>query len=467
MRTLLTMICAALLAVGFAYTAKAEVQNVRVGGDIEVRGIWQKDLDLDSSKGTPSVADFYYQIARVYVSADLTDDVNAYVRFINDRFWGDNYAGSWYSLGAVPNVDANDVNIDLAYITLNNIYGYSADLRIGRQELKCGEGFLIGDGVNDIYVNVTGKTFAYVRGPRKAFDAIRLTSRYESHTLDLFTAKIEETYGGATVFPFYVYNDADVYGVNWNYNAGDRGIYDVGLFHTVQNVNAYDNISKVKGDNTTTALALRGEIAIPVASTLKLKGEVVKQWGEVANVGPSGSDVKKVKRDAWGGYVEGEYAFETTYEPYVGLGYIYLSGDKKNKKVSTDPLDPGKWEGFDPMFTSETYGEIADFVYGGGRMTNAKIWKVSAGLNPVEKLNVDLTYYTIDTAEKVWTGTEYANKNVGDEYDLTLTYDYTEDVSFSLCYATFKPGKFWKDIFGNSKMKATATALLGGVKVTF
>ncbi|HEX68509.1 MAG TPA: hypothetical protein ENG13_05565, partial [bacterium] len=92
------IVLAFVLFAGYSLALNAEVQNVRVGGDIEVRGIWQKDVDLiaEDSYGDgksapewiPRTTQFLYQIARIYVSADLTDNVNAYVRFVNDRTWG-------------------------------------------------------------------------------------------------------------------------------------------------------------------------------------------------------------------------------------------------------------------------------------------------------------------------------------------------------------------------------------------
>ncbi|HIE43902.1 MAG TPA: hypothetical protein EYP78_03785 [Candidatus Omnitrophica bacterium] len=201
---LLNIICALTLVLGSSLIAKAEVQNVRVGGDIEVRGIWQQDMDLiagDDRGGdnTAAATDLYYAVTRAYISAELTDNVSTNIRFLNDRVWGE--AANWMGplgpviFGGLSGPTGDEVAIDLAYLTLSEIYDYPMSIYIGRQEIKVGEGFLIGDAVNDVYASDTkgdGNADTYVYGPRKAFDAIRTQWSYEPHTIDLIIAKVNE-----------------------------------------------------------------------------------------------------------------------------------------------------------------------------------------------------------------------------------------------------------------------------------
>ena len=445
---LTTLLLLITLLFGFTYVAKAEVQNVRVGGDIEVRGIWQKDLDLIDEEGTPKIAQFAYQIARIYVSADLTDNVNTYVRLLNKRWWGDYYGTDWYPIGNIYDADSNDVNIDLAYLTLAEMFGYPVSLTVGRQELKYGEGFLVGDGVNDIWINSTSKTAAYVYGARKAFDAIKLSSRYEDSTIDLITAKLSEGYG--------VGSDENLYGVNWNLATDIYGTWDFAVFFKEQ------NDSYKEGKDMTTAFSIRGEGDIPQVTVGKLhvKGEVVKEIGKVEGGEPDGDEADL---DAWGGYVGVKYTFENPYEPYIGLAYTRMTGDKAN----TD-----KVEGFDPMYQDEKYGELADVLLFSGRATNAKIAQVSFGIKPVEKLAIDIDYYTFE-ADQAATSPYYIekeadNRKLGNELDLAVTYDYTEDVQFGLTCAVFNPGKQIKDLNDYYDLDtAQAQAVIGSVKVTF
>jgi len=455
---LLTAVCALVLVLGLSFSASAAVQNVRVGGDIEVKGIYQRAYDIYNEieafgftvyENDPVVHDYLAEITRLYVDASLTDNVSAYVRVLSER--------DWDTLTAV----SDDVNIDLAYLTLSEMYGYPFSLTIGRQELKYGEGFLVGDGVRV-------SEFTYQYDARKAFDAIKAVWDYEPHQLDLFVAKITEgsnfdpVFGGAPVD-----SDEDLYGINWNYDGGMYGLWDLGLFYDSSNiVVASDN------ENRTWALSLRGEGTIPQidVGTLALKGEVVREWGTVeGGLTPTG-DIEVL--DAWAGYLEGEYTFDNVYAPYLGLGFIYMSGDDDD----SDPI-----EQFNPLFEDEKYGEIAEVVYGlyymtGDTMiTNANIWKLSAGVNPTENTSLDLTYYSLYAAQPVFAYTgdpEDQSKHIGSEYDLTFTYNYSEDVTFGLMYGMFLPGKFFKQ--GDEETAGivdvsleNAQELMGSVKVTF
>jgi len=183
---LLTAVCVLALVLGLSFSASAAVQNVRVGGDIEVKGIYQDSYDIINEVEIagvkvydqgPSVHDYLTQTVRLYVDAALTDNVEAYIRLI----WNQDIDNA--------GVNADDVELDLAHLTLNEMYGYPCSLTIGRQELLYGEGFLVGDGLRP---GVVDSATVYQYDTRKSFDAIKAVWDYEPHQLDLFVAKIQE-----------------------------------------------------------------------------------------------------------------------------------------------------------------------------------------------------------------------------------------------------------------------------------
>ncbi len=486
---LLTAVCALALVLGLSFSASAAVQNVKVGGDIEIKGIYQRAYDIideielnnvtvydNNGFGavTDNIAhDYLMTITRLYVEASLTDNVSAMVRVINERDWDMNYD---------PASNVDDIDIDLAYLTLAEMYGYPFSLTIGRQELLYGEGFLVGDGVR-----VSENTYQY--DSRKAFDAIKAVWDYEPHQIDLFIAKIVEgsnvaPVGGGTVWAPWTNGlqpvdiDNDLYGLNWNYDGGMYGLWDFGLFYNRFNTPGVDD------ETQTWALSIRGEGTIPQidVGTLALKGEIVKEWGTVEAFTTPGTIITgdPERLDAWAGYIEGEYTFDNVYAPYFGLGYIYMSGDD----YDNDPVQT-----FNPLFEDETYGEIAEVIYGlqywagpgDTLMTNASIWKLAAGVNPTEATALDLTFYSITAPKSVWSWTFLASGDlddiddqsnyVGSEYDVNFTYNYSEDVTFGLMYALFIPGKFFEegadDTAGLDYSLDNAQQLMGSVKVTF
>ncbi|MDD5455047.1 MAG: alginate export family protein [Candidatus Ratteibacteria bacterium] len=460
---LLTAVCALALVLGLVFSASAAVQNVRVGGDIEVKGIYQRSYDIYNEievgpltiyDNNPVVHDYLMQNVRLYVDAALTDNVEAYVRLIYTQDWG-------------MGVNIDDVELDLAYLTLNEMYGYPFSLTIGIQELLYGEGFLVGDGVRPATIDSLGTAYQY--DTRKSFDAIKAVWDYEPHQLDLFIAKIAEGSAVSPVGAAPTDTDRDLYGINWNYDGGVYGLWDLALF--------YDRVNTLfsEDETQTWALSLRGEGTMPQidVGTLALKGEIVREWGTVepALQPVSATTGENEILSAWGGYVEGEYTFDNVYAPYLGLGYIYMSGDNDD----SDPI-----EQFNPLYEDETYGEIAEVVYGlyylmgDTTMTNASIWKISAGVNPTENTSLDLTYYSLYAPQPIFSITgdlDDQNQYIGSEYDLAFTYNYSEDVTFGLMYGIFLPGKLFKN--GTDDLAAwdisldNAQEITGSVKVTF
>src|SRR3989338_8971955 len=96
----LIMILALAFVVGIAFSAYAEVQNVKVSGDINVQGVSRNNLILRGNSNAPKFDDVQTAFneydrrisgiisqMRLRVDADLTDNVSTTVRLINERVW--------------------------------------------------------------------------------------------------------------------------------------------------------------------------------------------------------------------------------------------------------------------------------------------------------------------------------------------------------------------------------------------
>ncbi len=404
-------ICALVLVLGICLPAQATVQNIRVGGDIQIRGIARDTWDLDDVAGALGDDENWLDSAiRLQIEAELMDDVAASIRLINERDW--------------EGVGAEDIELDLAYLTLDHMFGFPVKATLGRQEILFGEGFLVGDGYN-----VTprwGDIIAYGKSVRRAFDALRLTYQVFPYTVDLFTAKILD----------YPYPDMDLYGLNIHFNHLDIATFDLGYFIAEG------------ADVEVRALSLRGEgeILIQGAPGLTVKGEHVWQAGDAG----AGIDLE----DARGWYLGAEYALpDVLYEPYFGVAFIFMSGD--------DP-DTREIETFDPLFEDKAWGTFAELNPLVELSTNAKIWRLAAGLRPTDALSLGLSYYILELEEPVVELLGVRDEDLGDELNLNLTFDYTEDVQFGLCMSWFDPGDALV-----AEGDDTATQIVGSVKVSF
>ena len=174
----------------------------------------------------------------------------------------------------------------------------------------------------------------------------------------------------------------------------------------------------------------------------------------------------------------------------VGFEYLYVSGGERDDR-------DGHYEEWDPMYRSKQMGTIRDYLetiyrtndnLDTGGWTNQHTIKASSSLDLgelVDGLNLNLAYLHYWFAEEPLPG---ANKEVGDEVNMLVTYDYTEDVQFALNGAWFIPGSYYdragvgngeRGLRANNTIWAlnaassnrasndTAVSIVGSCKVTF
>jgi len=231
----LILVLALVFAFGITAVAFAEVQNVKVSGDILMQGLNRTNIILRENSAPPrsvSSPATYNQYSnkingflshiRVRVDADLTDNVSATVRLINERMWGSEYNSYIDSTGtevAVGKGNSTDVQLDLAYVTAKEFLYSPLTLTVGRQELHFGNDLIIGDVDTNNLMSGHGITGAsagqYLPRSlddltlRKSFDAIRATLNYDPLVVDAVFARIDKTVDD---------NDAvDLWGANANY----------------------------------------------------------------------------------------------------------------------------------------------------------------------------------------------------------------------------------------------------------
>ena len=437
----LGMFCTAALLVGLlSLPANAEVQNVEVSGDITVRGIYRTNYDLTKENLDATTAkddkSFYMSTVRVRLDADLTDNVAATIRFINERDWDADTASS------------DDIDLDLAYITLKEVNYWPVTLTLGRQELRYGNLLIIGDG--DVNSNVVGGITAKDLSSRKAFDAIKAVFDLSPLTLDIFTAKIDEDTSAGTT------SDTDLYGINARYQFAE---YDaVG--------EAYYFCKKTGGTDHSRVDTVGVRTNITPIENLTLNAEYAHQFGEYDGSRNRSANAVQLGVD----YDMPDYQ----YSPSIGLWYTYLSGQQTDPNGTLGYKNTGTYEGWDAMYGDQVPGEIMYAL--GFAATNVHIINAKASAKPTDKLTASLNYYHFNAAEKYYaanwiaTGADFTSRtyalendsDLGDEFDLKLTYDYTEDVQFGLLVAYFIPGTAFADSNDD-----TAKEVIGSVSVVF
>ncbi len=469
------------LALGIAVPAVAETQNVKVSGSIDSYAFYRNNYDLldnndasvqpfgatvagggipgqshTSSAGQRSDSDNYFRTnTQVEVSADLTDNVSTVINLVNQRDWNtDTLAAS----GAVASAAANefDIELDLAYVQMKEIFYSPLTLTMGRQDLWFGRGFVIGN--NNTAWDQQAITQADEYSVTTAFDALRATLDFNPWTIDFVYSKIDENSPNPE-------NDIDLYIVNVNYKFAEYnavaegyyvGNYDRGFLATAADtfINSTDTFG--------------GRVQFDPISQMTLGAELAYQGGKFQ----ASAVLPERDREAWAADVFGTYRWDNTWKPELTLEYVLMSGDEADAGVASS----SSWSGWNSLYRGRywtAYADFREFVYSTADAVdqsatfNQQFIQVKGALKPMEDLLLEASFTYLWNDEEVsstFGSTTAATRDdeIGYEFDVQATYDYTEDVSFGLLAGWFIPGDFYVSPFDE-----TATDVVGSVKVTF
>lgn len=488
MKRLITL-CIVLTAVALlAGPVLAEVQNVKVSGDVKSTGVLREDYTLRSENQLTTESPYTNGIitqARVRVDADLTDNVSATVRYLTQYYWDtQDHQGS---NDATASTSADDVDLDLANVTLKEVFYGPLTVIVGRQPLRLGNGFVLGDPDTNTTDALSATDMAYGDlSLRKSFDAVKAILDYSPLTVDLLYSKINETNAVAGAE-----NDIALYGANAsyvfdNYNAEAEAY--VLLLHDDTNTAAVPTAPGVRNSfrpcNEVTTYGARGSMT-PM-DNLNVLGELAFQRGEYDAVSGAKRD-----QEAYAYQLAGDYTLvDMSWMPVVRVGWTHYSGEQRN--------NGGDHEGWIPLFEDQSHGVVANYIFGGvngGQNSNADILNLGATVEPIEDLALSVDFYDFWLDEKIVSADDtlannggtndhpglgwynltssslYMNPSdkLGYEIDLGLNYDYTEDVKMGLSAGWFVPGKALRGSgsSGANTNEETAIQVLATLDVSF
>ena len=496
---LFKMILVLALVFAMSAIAYAETQAVKVSGDITERAFARGNYDLskndaDTSNGavvgsgqSTNWASYLTSTVEVQVDADLTDNVSGVIRLVNQKVWGDSFYSSQANgeLGRIDDIrdvivadqtrpgqgGAYDVEVDLAYIELKEFLYSPLTLKIGRQDLWFGKGFIIGANLGQGMDTIYPAEYSAVR----SFDAIRATLDYDPWTIDAVFAKMSENLRRAD-------DDINLYGINVgyvfdNYNAEAEAYWfmrqdrnpAVGIAGAGTTVMTTPSLGNDINNDVHT-FGLRGSFDPIEDWTVALEGAY--QGGEFLGIA-SQLDNRNRQAFAIDAAIECRYwQDDFAWRPVVGLEYIIYSGDS-NSGGRTAAAN-GDYEGWDQMYRGKFDTAIREFQnvfyrtaqVSSPSVTNQHQLLVTASVEPTDSLTVDLTYANFwlvrAFADDNSVVAQNTDKYIGSEVDVNLTWDYTEDVTFGLLAAWFIPGDHF-----TSANDDVATDLVGSVALSF
>ncbi|MDE2009772.1 MAG: alginate export family protein [Candidatus Omnitrophica bacterium] len=433
------------LMVVLSTPAFAAIQNVKVSGNITSSFVDRSNFDLGSTTAPLYTAglkkqNVFLTQTEVRIDADLSDNVSAQVGLINERAWN-NHNG-------LGNSNAyNDTNVDLylANLTLREFLYSPLTLTIGRQVFFYGNGLILGNGP----ANQTNGGLEYIDqdlGWSTAEDGIKAVLDYKPLTIDLIYFRNDETNAGIQgLWSGSNYNrSSEVFGYNANYQLSDpwNTVVEQYMFNRIDE-SGYTGTGK--GGNTLYVPGLR-------ASTNPIKGLNVQ--GEIAwQLGQNVVSGYTEHRDAMAIQALASYSLPVLpkYKPTVNASYTYFSGDKTGAVSSSGH----KYSAWDVFMGDLGAGTIYSSIY---PLTNMNIVSAGASVNPLEDLTAAFTWSNLWAADSyssknplqiyqpnegstLYTmATKTSNRSLGNEYDVNLTYNYTEDVTFGVSLGWYVPG---------------------------
>jgi len=420
----LRLVVALAALAGLAVNSFADVQNIRLSGDIRIRGYYLSSAAGDIFNDQVEVYDsFIEQRTRVTVEADLEDHVLVVVTMKAQGLWGDDNnetfssgAGTGFSGTGVDAVNRRwGVGVTEAYVQLNEVFYSAATLKLGRQYLNYGRGLILSSTDNEYN-----------------YDAARLVLDYYPLTLDVVYSKAVEnsSFGSGSTA-----RDVDLLFVNGRYEMTDSLIKDVEAYfaYLANNNNAGGSLrvppSAAAGDSPM-LIGLRTDMNLT---------EGLTTWAEGAY--EFGSATSGHNISAFLANIGARFALkDAQWAPVFNAAYTYASGGGNSGQHNFRP-----WFNYEDGYNGYLFAPM---------LSNIHIFNVGATVKPCENtsLSVQGYYYAkanvnsaagsdrnIDFGGLGFTPAS-SGSGIGWEIDTILGYDYSKDVRAQFVYALFLPG---------------------------
>jgi hypothetical protein len=488
------LLVAALMVV-LASPAFAAIQNVKVSGDITTTWLDRDNFDLGDNNytngtdgtgtgqtlgtfpvGLKQQNNVFITQTRLRVDADLSDNVSTTVGLINERAW--NAENTSPGVNANPGY-SNDTNVQLylASITMRELLYSPLTVTVGRQVFNYGNGLIMGDGgVNNLG---TGNLqyIAQDLTERTAYDGVKAILDYKPLTIDMFYFKNNQGQlnGNGTSADE---TSSDVYGFNANYQLSDPWS-TVAEAYMFSRFDGHNNFSAqgapgVNTDKNDTLYVPGLRASTNPIKGLNVQGEVAWQLGNHPVLQTGNTEVGE-RRDAMAAQLLASYALPmmAKYKPTVNASYTYVSGDANSVGTGGKAGDHENYSAWDPFNETQGAGTIYNTLF---PLSNMHILAVGASANPLEDVTTSFNWSALWAADHysstnplvlfqpdggLNTITPTTNNNskhtgLGNEYDVNLSYAYTEDVTFGVSVGWYVPGSALSSVNHDTAEQALA-----------
>lgn len=420
---------AAALAISTALPAQVPPRSAQdkgtweVGFEERVRSEEYEDI-IDHDSANPSDSRNFYRFrTRAWITLDPHPDLEIAAGLCNENR---------KLVRPDAAINAREIFFDTLYLDYRFARGWS--VRVGRQNLQRGEGFVLFDGSSG-----DGSRTAY-------FNAIDLTRTWGRSTLeflaisdpskDQYLPRINEA--KAPEGPLRL-NEWDERALGLYYtNREWTGTVVEGYTFLKTETHDYRPVTNPQFQPDRRIQTLGGRVARDLPQGWSVSGEAALQRGKQDGRPGTGEASRDIA--AWGGYARLRKNLDVPWNPTLSAGYIALSGQ--------DP-DSGKITAWDPLFSrwphwSELYVYSQIPENGVAYATNLGMWELEARCHPAPPLDLRATWYRMSALERPVPGGSFGRgRDRGDLLELRADYRFSPQFKGHVLYEHLTPGNFY------------------------
>jgi len=458
----------AMLLVGAPSWALVGLENVSFDGSLEVRGASaSNETDLNDKandhRGVTATR------TRVGIAADVTEDVKT--RLEVTRTPGSAGSAALYGGAAQPTsvqTEENSWVFNNAYVDVANLWSLS--VRLGRQYVGEAGDLVWHLGAKDD----DAMTITSIDGI-----AVRKAKIADKLDLDAFTGKFRESAANVAATDATSSGDINLS----NLQATLRNVLPGGNIWVGLLMGNAAGVTNKTGDNINLNIARIGANGGVAENLVTYRAEFLQDFGNRNGAGVGGADVK-FKGNAFDLGVGVNAPESSAGKIGVWANYLHASGDK------TADNDDKSFNDFTTLGVNTSdryYGEIfgrSNALAGagsplgqgagnfGGQGQGLQVFDIGANFKPSfwSKGWFKADWYNLGTSEDtvalVSPGVTKSSKKLGNELDLTVGYDHSDNVGFKAGYAMLMPDDGLSLIqTGNTTANDTITEWFGRASV--
>ena len=341
-----------------------------------------------------------------------------------------------------------------------------------------GNGLVLGNGPNN-QSNGGLRDIAQDLSLATAEDGVKAVLDYKPLTIDLIYFKNDQTTDSIRGFPgLRSGQSSDVFGYNVNYQLSDtwNTVVEQYMFARI-NGSGYEAANGEPADKGDKLYVPGLRVSTNPIKGLNVQGEIAWQLGNEAVQDRLAGTLESENRNAMAVQFLANYSLPVLqkYKPAVNASYTYLSGDKMaERNSSSGNKDAKHFSAWDVFQGDLGAGTIYSAIY---PLTNMNIISVGASASPLEDVTASFTWsnlwaadsYSLDNPLSIYQPNDGADpfspstkadrRGLGNEYDVNLKYDYTEDVTFGVSLGWYVPGSALSNM--NRETATQAIASLG------